>query len=192
MRVALACLGVLIGPARALGCEFVEPLPLEIVANPDDDAPPAPPELSEPEVQRGNDYGGGGCGSTTSCDGTGYVTLRVSSRDDVSGPDALGYRVEGPQLAHSGQVLRANGGSLLLLLRGSDDGERDLRFTIRIAAVDSAGNVSEERTVDVRSQGDGCQLARGGSGLWALLLALTLAMRSGLCQRTRGAAARRS
>ncbi|MET0282887.1 MAG: hypothetical protein ABW352_00395 [Polyangiales bacterium] len=193
MRAALLCLGLLSTPSIAAACEFVDNRPLDIVANPADDTPPSPPELSLPTVQRGNDYGGDqGCNNSTSCDGTGYIGLRVSSSDDVSSPDAIGYRIEAPQLAHSGQVLVANGGTLTLILRGTDDGTDDLRFTIRIAAVDGAGNVSEERTVDVRSQGDGCQLARGTSGLGALLLALTLVMRSALSRRTRGAATSRS
>jgi hypothetical protein len=185
---ALAFVIALTAPAAALACDFELPAELAIEADPADVTPPSPPALSIRKVQRGDDYGGDGCGEQTSCDGAAYVAIEISATDDSTAP--VGYRVEAPLLVQNGKVLVAKGGSLYLHLKLDDDGEQDLAFTLKVSAVDSAGNVSEERSIEVRDDGDGCQLGGGHSG--ALLLALTLAMRRALCRRTRGATASRS
>jgi hypothetical protein len=184
---ALAFAIALTAPAAALACEFELPEELAIEGDPTDVTAPSSPVVAIRKVQRGNDYGGDGCGEQTSCDGAAYVAIDLSATDDSSAP--VGYRVEAPLLVQNGKVLVAKAGSLYLHLRLSDDGEDELAFTLKVAAVDSAGNVSEERSIEVRDEGDGCQLGGGHSG--ALLLALTLAMRRALCRRTRGAAANR-
>jgi hypothetical protein len=181
------------GDARA--CGFQSPKALEIVANPNDVTPPETPVARLASLQRGDDWSddGGGCrsgSSVSSCDGSSFVRIEVSARDDVTAGSALGYVIETAKAPAQGAprqpVLADATGQVFLLLSGDDDGESKLNFQLHVFAVDQAGNVSTEpAVVDVRDEGhdDGCQVMAGANSgaLWtaAGMLALLLRGRRG-------------
>jgi hypothetical protein len=179
LQIAIAA-SALSFAGSALACDFNFPGELEISANPGDETPPSAPRAQLLDIQRGNDWGGddSGCRNTeTSCDGTAYLLLDLASTDNLSATEGIGFRVEDANghASTNDRVLVLQGGQLMVFF-GTDDGQDDLSFELRITAVDQAGNESLPTLLSAKSPGDSrCQLARGiPSGVLYTLALFTL------------------
>ncbi len=184
MLLVLASL--LTPPAAA--CQFVVGAEHVVTENPADTAAPTDPADVQVTVKRG--VGPACVGplcSSTSCDDLGAVTLTFpASTDDVSAPEAIGYRVrlvEGTAPEHlldgvvrTSDRLSDDGTAQITLAWGDEatDDQEPLDFVLGVTAIDEAGNESAEVEVEVSDAGSGCATV-GGAGALATLLALGLA-----------------
>jgi hypothetical protein len=147
--------------------------------------PPVFPAAGAVRVKRGQSPRSG-CGDSdaTSCDDLGTIQIEVAASDDTTPAARMGYEVT---LARGtlpdGLVLPAvpiervaPGHLMFVWLDGATDSQEPVDFTLRIVAVDGAGNESAPQLVSVDDAGSGgCRLAnRGGSGDRAILGALAL------------------
>jgi hypothetical protein len=168
----------------ASACEPAALVAHEIIANPADETGPSAPGVVVEEFTRGDEWAPDGvsCGPTeTSCDGTASLHLRLSSTDDVSAPEAIGYRVEStnPDFTTQMLVVRIAADGSLFLLAGGDDGKKDLKFSLTVTAVDEAGNVSAPTTVRVNERGSlNCRVGSWSNAAPYGLLLLVLLLRN--------------
>ena len=169
----------------ALACSSLDTPPFQIVADPADVTPPAPPEVEVLRVKRGKGPEREGCSqSVTSCDGTAYVRLQV---DDQVENGALGYVLE-IRGDSPNELARYTHGPIqppdlspgeLQLVWEDGEGEASYDFEIEVWSVDRAGNMSTtSTTVHIDSGGAGCA-TRGtpGQGSWLSLAILVWALR---------------
>lgn len=151
----------------ALACSFPGPTEFEIVANAADQTAPSMPQVQVVEVKRGDDWNSDeGCGGDdlSTCTGIAFLKLELSSSDDLTSSEALGFRIDDPsaRLQGAGKLLALDRDShLTLFLNGTDNGDHDLKFELLITAVDKAGNESAPTSLTTSSDGSKhCQLAR--------------------------------
>jgi MYXO-CTERM domain-containing protein len=163
-------------------CSFVGPEEHIVTENLADTTAPDAPEAAVSEIKRGvgPECSGGSC-VTSSCDDIGTLSLALSSSDDVSAADAIGFELtlveggtlpDGLELSTTGMVAVRTDESGVLLLTWIDDAEDDqeaFSFEVDIAAIDEAGNVSDATRLSVEHAGTsggglGCNSAPGVSG----------------------------
>jgi hypothetical protein len=155
-----------------------------------DRTPPVLPPIPPPLITRG--HGPQGCaGSTvTSCDDLGEILFSVAGADDMTPAARLGYSFslesgtlpDGftlPPTPLEPQTATSIG---LAWVDGAVDGQDPLDFTLRIVAVDGAGNESVPQHVQIRQGGSGgCRVgpsARAdGTGGFLVVAAAALAAR---------------
>lgn len=155
--------------ADARACSFALPSPhvVDPAMQATDHGPPTLPPLGAPQITRGKKPQRSGCGySASSCDDIGSVVIRVSATDDNTPPEQIGYRMsveagsfpEGLTLP-SGAVKPL--GDLLVLnwVDGASDDQEPIEFTLRVVAIDLAGNESAPQTVRVSDDPGGCAIA---------------------------------
>jgi hypothetical protein len=158
-------------PARA--CSLVGPTThvLDPAMQASDQVAPVLPDAITYEVGRGTQREG--CGGASSCDGIGTVTIAAGATDDATPPGKIGYRlVREAGTLPTGLGLPAEAietafgapaGTLLLNWdSGASGGDEAIDFTLRIVAVDLAGNQSPPRSVRIVDAGPdtGCAVAR--------------------------------
>ncbi len=144
--------------------------------------------LSFVRLNRGT--GGKAC-SSFSCDGIGAVGIAVSATDDMAAPTDIGFRYSivagtGPKdlFPSAGEAIRPLDGELWLNWQdGPPDDHMTIDFTLRIVALDRAGNASVPRILRVHDDVGGCRIvtAVGSPGRTALvfgLMVLVAALRS--------------
>jgi hypothetical protein len=139
---------------------------------------PTMPKIVETRIVRGTD---GGCSTThSSCDDIGKVVVTLSSSDDRTPADKLGYRFE----LVSGEVPEGmaiptfamagySGTFYFTWVDGSTRGQEEFAFTLRARAVDFGGHESPPIEIAVHNGGRmGCTTtgSNGNSGDWPLLL----------------------
>jgi hypothetical protein len=124
------------------------------------------------------------------CPDSGYLTLRVAETDDTTPSGDMGVIVE-LESGTAPEGLSLPAGAVALGFQGQvnlgwDDGATDdqepLHFTLRLTAIDKAGNRSSPVSVPVSDPGGdgGCQIGRIGrsfasSWLTPVLVAIALA-----------------
>jgi hypothetical protein len=180
----------------ARACSVVGPSPYVIDASMQatDHVAPTLQPLSVASLQRGTATGGA-C-SRSSCDGMGSVVLTVPVSDDVTPAPNLGYRfsLAAGALPPSFIILLDQPSQVIVsdgkIWFGWDDGTEDhapIDFTLRVVAIDRAGNESAPQTVRVTDDPAGCAVVRPHPrGLaWIVAAALLLARRR-RAARTRG------
>jgi len=175
------------GPTPARACSFAGPT--AHVVDPSlqatDQTPPTFPAPISYEVRRGI-QSSGGC-SHSSCEGTGEIYLSADATDDATPPERIGYRLSreagtlpsGLILPHGAIEPGLSGPRLFLLWdSGARDGDEPIDFTLRVVAIDLAGNESAPQLVRVQDDPPGgCGIARrraSGSGRAALVVAALL------------------
>jgi hypothetical protein len=153
-----------------------------------DQVPPVLPASIPFQVYRGTQSGA--C-SGSSCDGIGVISIAADATDNTTPPERIGYRLSlATGTLPSGLILSPDAieppgsDARLELLWDSrvGGGDEPIDFTLRVVAIDSAGNQSGPETVHVQDDpGGGCAIARGGAGrrplAWLALAALLLAAR---------------
>lgn len=138
-----------------------------------DTAAPTMPENLGVTITRGT---AGGCSSASSCDDIGIVGLRLSSQDDRTPTDKIGYRLElvGGEVPRGMTIpsfaVSGSGGSLIFGWNdGSTRSQEEFAFTLRARAVDRAGNESPPLEISIHNGGRrGCAAAGGSSNFGAL------------------------
>ena len=114
-----------------------------------------------------------GCGAqVSSCDDLGIIYITAQATDDMTPPAKIGYRLSlesgalPPGLTLPADPIEPGEPSDQLLLYWSDGGQRDqepFAFTVRIVAVDLAGNESPPQLLLVADEPSGhaaCAVAR--------------------------------
>jgi hypothetical protein len=214
LGLVVAC--VVLCPVRADACSFgpLETHSLDESEKAVDSTSPTALGTSSYTVERGHGPERSGCTETaSSCDGTGNITLYLGEvSDDRTPEEKLGFRVElvaGNAPSNStwpsdpnapSATVRAHVGRTLFLHfeDGEDEDQEAIDFTLRVRAVDLAGNEGPPTEIRIRDSGSdsGCRVASGSvdlSPVFALLLgALAWARaRSSSSSSRRGAASSR-
>ena len=152
---AFSCAILALQSSAAEACSLAA-LPMHEV-DPDaiDDVAPAAPEVDEIAIIRGH-----GCEGSDTCADLGFVSLRlVPGNDDQSPPEAIGYRIEAiagdvPDGLLPGYDARAQSDELFLVwIDGADNIQESLAVTLRITAIDEAGNLSAPIEVELLDEG---------------------------------------
>src|SRR4051794_40169835 len=138
-------------PAPARACSFGPPTAhvVDPSLHATDQVPPTLPLLSAPLITRGKGPQGTGCAEGgASCDDLGAIGLLATATDNVTAPERIGYRLTlaGGALP-SGLVLpdtsEPTGGAIWLhWTDGATDDQESIDFTLRVVAIDGAGNES--------------------------------------------------
>jgi hypothetical protein len=132
-----------------------------------DQMPPTLPPPGAPRITRGKGAQGVGCtASASSCDDIGSIVIPVRATDDNTPPAQIGFRmsVEDGSLP-SGLTLPSGAvkpwGDVLVLnwVDGASDDQEPIDFTLRVVAIDLAGNESAPQTVRVSNDPGGCTIA---------------------------------
>jgi hypothetical protein len=150
MKVALFALPALLLAAPLLPCSIaVEPHEIDPAERAVDVTPPAAPAGEVDRIVRGKGAVRAPDGSIqgTSCDDIGMITFRIvtPAADDRTPPERLGYRItlaegtlpEGLELPST-----AFRQPMLHWIDGATDDQEPIDFSVRIVAVDRAGNES--------------------------------------------------
>ena len=154
---------------------------------------PTLPPLGAPRITRGKDAQGAGCtSSVSSCDDIGVVAIPVSATDDNTAPEQIGFRMsvaagslpEGVTLPSD--AVKSSGDMLALFwVDGARNDQEPIEFTLRVVAIDLAGNESAPQTVRVSDDPGGCTIAparRSCPGL-AFVAAAALLLATRRCRR---------
>ena len=187
LLIVAALVAALRADARA--CSLAGPTPhvIDPSMQATDQAPPTLPPLPSARVTRGKPTVG--CGSRSTCDDIGTIGIAVDATDDVTPAERIGYRLT----LESGQppsalilptdAVEPVSGELVLVWDDIADGRtEDFNFTLRITAVDLAGNESDPQRLPISTgTGTACAVAGaptpGGELATLVASALALAMR---------------
>ena len=178
--IAAAPLAWLVFPGPARACKPAGQSAHTVISSMQatDQTPPTLPALPPAEVHRSDGSNQGGCGES-SCRDVGIVSIAALATDDMTAPERIGYRftLESgtlpasftlPTIAIEGTRLRWD----------ADTGDEAIDFTLRVVAIDLAGNESAPQTVRVADDpGGACAVARprrSGAGPAALFVASLL------------------
>jgi len=156
-------------PAPARACSSAGPTPhvVDPAMQATDQMPPTLPPPGAPRITRGKGAQGVGCtASASSCDDIGSIVIPVRATDDNTPPAQIGFRmsVEDGSLP-SGLTLPSGAvkpwGDVLVLnwVDGASDDQEPIDFTLRVVAIDLAGNESAPQTVRVSNDPGGCTIA---------------------------------
>jgi hypothetical protein len=180
-------------PTSARACSFPGPIGhvIDESMQATDQMPPTLAPIPAPEITRGKGSQQTGCSQygSTSCDDIGRIALAVLATDDATPSSRIGYRltiVTGAPpsgLSLPSDAVEPSGDDLALhWIDGATDDQESFDFTLRVVAVDLAGNESVPQTVRIADDRDhACAVARGGGSrkglVWLGLLPLLLATR---------------
>jgi hypothetical protein len=128
-------------------------------------APTLPPLTAQ--IRRGTGPQQMGCAqSASSCDDIGSVSFQAGATDDVTPPEHIGYRftLEAGALPAGltlpGAVEPFAAQLTLLWIDGATNDQESIDFTLRVVAIDAAGNESAAQTVRVSDDAGGaCAVA---------------------------------
>lgn len=173
-------LGVLGVRAPARACEPIGQTAHTVIASMQatDQTPPVLPALPPADVHRSDGSGRGGCGQMV-CPDVGIISIAALATDDMTAPAQIGYRftLESGMLP-AGFTLPPTAVVGTALWWGSDPGHGAIDFTLRVVAIDLAGNESAPQTVRVVDDtGGGCAivwLRRSSAGPAVLAIAALL------------------
>jgi hypothetical protein len=152
-----------------------------------DHVPPTLPAIPDAGVHRSDGPSRDGCGADD-CPDVGRISIAAVATDDMTAPDRIGYRfaLEAGTLPAGFSLPTSAIEPSLSLYLIADDGDEPIDFTLRVVAIDLAGNQSAPQTVRVYDDpGGGCGIGRGrasgmgraGPVVAALLLAARLRRR---------------
>jgi len=178
-------------PAAARACSVRGPSPYMVDPSMQatDQVPPTLPPLSVASLQRGKAQEG--C-SSNSCEGVGTLAIAGAATDDITPDYGIGYRfslVAGALppyfsilLDQPSQATVSEGKLWLNWDDGATDDQETIDFTLRVIAIDKAGNESAPQTVRVTDDpGGACAIAPARAparGLaWVAVAVLCLASR---------------
>jgi hypothetical protein len=161
--VSIAVIGALLAPLSARAeCYTQEPVPhvIDAALRESDHVPPTVPQVGFNSVGRGHrSPGAEGCGGgEPGCDAYGAVHVELAATDDVSPQDKIGYRFTvASGTPPTGLVFPAEpvdfplGETAFDFLwdDGATDQQEPVAFTLRIVAVDQAGNESAPQMLAV-------------------------------------------
>lgn len=127
-----------------------------------------------------------GCGSRSSCDGTGTISIVVQAEDDATPPESIGFMIElvsgslPPGLSLPDGPVRGwerGDGKVDLVFVWSPEQTDSMEFVVRVSAVDGAGNVGDSTEVPVVLEKESGCAAAGlpGPGSGAVWLVTALA-----------------
>jgi MYXO-CTERM domain-containing protein len=180
-------------PARACGVSEV-PASIDPSLKAVDHSPPVLPSAPTVEIKRGHGPTNPGCSGgsdVTSCDDLGELLFTVAGTDDMTPTDHLGYSFslasgklpEGFTLPATPLQAQSATSVVLFWVDGAIDGQEPLDFTLRVVAVDGAGNESASQLVSVQSSSTGdCRVGgtsspSGGAAAFVGAAAVALAAR---------------
>lgn len=180
-RMTLGMAGLLVTWTASAGTAFAcsyENTPFEIQADPDDQTPPATPQVEVENIERAREPQRSGCAKmATSCDDVARIKLVVEPAPDA---EEVGYDFEITGDAPAGLI---SGGRHIgprsvqdadghIYLRWHEEEDFDaFSFELEIWAVDRAGNRSlESQRLKIQSDGNGCATAGTGPDVGGMVL----------------------
>ncbi len=163
---------VLLATVTVWACTYDSPEDYAVDPASTDAVAPSAPDVSLDELYRGYEERVDPATCETvplGCTGLATVALSLSATDDEAPAAELGYRIEiegdAPALAIGSGVVRAEGGSLYLRWsEGETDALEPLAFTLRVFAVDLAGNEGPPTEIAVDHPGGPQPLPEGCEG----------------------------
>jgi hypothetical protein len=170
---AVTAAGVASVPADARACSLVGPQPhiVDPALQASDQVPPTLPAPLPARVKRGEPPQQSGCGSqVSSCDDLGIIYITAQATDDMTPPEKIGYRLSLESgmlpvgLTLPPDAIEPGEPSDQLVLYWSDlAGQLSFSFTVRIVAVDLAGNESPPQLLLIADEPGpaACAIARG-------------------------------
>ena len=195
-RLALVVVGsglaaAALNPAAARACSVpgTSPYMVDASMQATDQVPPTLPRLSIASLQRGKAQEG--C-TVNSCEGIGSLAIAGAATDDVTPDTGIGYRFSlvAGALPPSFSILLdqpsgatvSDGEIWFHWDDGATDDQETIDFTLRVIAIDAAGNESAPQTVRVTDDpGGACAIAPARASArqiaWVALAALCLASR---------------
>jgi MYXO-CTERM domain-containing protein len=172
---AATAVGVASVPADARACSLVGPQPhiVDPALQASDQVPPTLPAPLPARIKRGEPPQQTGCGAqVSSCDDLGIIYITAQATDDMTPPEKIGYRLSLESgalpagLTLPSDAIEPGEPSDQLVLYWSDGADQPpFAFTIRIVAVDLAGNESPPQFMLIADEPSGhaaCAVARGG------------------------------
>jgi hypothetical protein len=182
--VATIVAGASLAPASGRACKFAGAVPhvADEALRATDTTPPTLSPTIAYEVNRGT--GMGGC-AASDCDGIATIDVIPEATDDMSAPGGIGYRLSlaagqlPTGLGLPTEAIKPGPAFPRLPLFWSSDasGDEAIDFTLRLVAVDAAGNESPPQTVRVYDDPGGCAIARRGApSRGAAFVAIALAL----------------
>lgn len=174
--VALVC-GSNARPAHACEIAAPEPHTLDPSAKASDNSAPGTPTASVTSIRRGKGAktNVSSCSqSGSSCDDVGAVALQLVAQDDQTPTDQVGYQIEQADgelpsgMTLPTQAVRARAGTIYLFWPdGAHDDQESISFTLKVRAVDLAGNIGPATTIEVHDSGSGgCSLIPSPLTAW--------------------------
>ena len=186
---AVTAAGVASAPADARACSLVGPQPhiVDPTLQASDQTPPTLPTPLPARIKRGELVQQTGCGAqVSSCDDLGIIYITAQATDDMTPPEKVGYRLSlesgmlPPGLTLPPDAIEPGEPTDQLVLYWSDGADQPpFAFTIRIVAVDLAGNESPPQLLLIADEPSGhaaCAVARGGVSRPALAALAALAV----------------
>jgi hypothetical protein len=170
------------GPARACSLVGLTPATIDKSLQAVDHTPPSLPAIPPPVITRGHGPANQGCGggsTAASCDDIGELAFTVMGTDDMTPAAHLGYSFslvdgnlpEGFSLPLAPVEPQSATSIVLSWVDGALNGQDSIAFTLRIVALDGAGNESVPRLVDIRNGSSGaCRVAPRGRPPGAVVL----------------------
>jgi hypothetical protein len=161
---------VLLGmPARGHACSIAQTPHVVVPAmQATDHQPPTLAPIVHVQITRGQGSGDNGCSSIgSSCDDLGRVTFLVAATDDMTPAAQIGYGFsltggalpQGFVLPATALRAQADGSLTLVWEDGATDAQEALDFTLRLVAIDLAGNESEPQMIRIQQgSAGGCRL----------------------------------
>jgi MYXO-CTERM domain-containing protein len=191
---AATAVGVASVPTDARACSLVGPQPhiVDPALQASDQVPPTLPAPLPARIKRGEPPQQSGCGAqVSSCDDLGIIYITAQATDDMTPPEKVGYRLSlesgalPPGLTLPPDAIEPGEPSDQLLLYWSDGADQPpFAFTVRIVAVDLAGNESTPQLLLIADEPSGhaaCAVARDPASRPAIAgvaaLAILLAIR---------------
>jgi hypothetical protein len=155
-------------------CSLVGPQPhiVDPAMQASDQVPPALPVPLPARIKRGEPAQQTGCGAqVSSCDDLGIIYITAQATDDMTPPEKIGYRLSlGERRVAPGLTLpptrssRASRATICCCTGPDGADQPPFAFTVRIVAIDLAGNESHRSCMLIADEPAGhaaCAVARG-------------------------------
>jgi hypothetical protein len=190
---SVVAVGLLAPSAQAQACKLPELTPrvVDPLLQAADASPPRLPALLSPSIATGalsKEQATGCDAEEASCNNVATFDLAALATDDMTPPEKIGYRLSletgtlPPGLTLPTDAVEPNSGRHIIIAWPGPLPERVADFTLRVVAVDAAGNESAPQLVSFKTIDVGCEAAadpRAGIALLAWLFAARRRRRSG-------------
>lgn len=166
VAIAALSLSMIVTTRSADACLYPRPEEFQSKSTTAERVPPTLDRALAGSVRRGKEPQQSGCSGAAyeSCDDIGSFSVAVAGHDDVPGEIGFFFELASGNLPKgvslpATAIRAADGLATFRFIDGADDDQESFAFTLRVFAVDAAGNRSAPRSVEISHPGTG-----GGCG----------------------------